>query len=68
MFLDTIKYFYQSLGVLASSLSVFVNEKKSIRTEKMKILLRNLICVIKKARRECLITCQQARGKFHTKW
>ena len=65
IFIDTIKYFQQSLGMLASNSTD--GEKFAIRTEcekfikKMKIFLRNLIRAQKKTKNGYLLTCQLAR-------
>ena len=71
IFIDTIKYFQQSLGTLASNLAD--NEKLTIRKEcekfirKDKIFLRDLIHVQNKNNSGFLIIYQMARGQFHTK-
>ena len=71
MFLDTIKYFQQSLGALANSLTD--SGKSTIRTECKKFINKDenfskkFKTVQKKIKSGCLVTYQQAKVQFHMK-
>ena len=72
MFIDTIKYFQQSLGALASNLTN--KEKASIRKKWIKFIEKDL-CFARKCnlcseedKNGYLIIYRQAKSPFHMKW